>query len=117
MKLNAPSYFLTEESRWWHSAVATRYHDTDASLHKWNRELHNLWPLFINSQGADGHVGPLGHHLVGKEANNITNREIGLKVIRFVKIVTITNFYYLNVACLKHIKKWNDTFIIYIQEH
>lgn len=76
---DVPSYFLTEESRWWHSAVATRDHDTDASLHKRNRELHNLWPLLINSQGADRHVGPLGHHLVGKEANNITNRESELK--------------------------------------
>lgn len=79
MKSGAPSCSLTKESRWWHRAIATRDHDTDASLHKRNRELHNLRPLFINSQGADRHVGPLGHHLVGKEANNITNRETVFK--------------------------------------
>lgn len=54
---------LTQEGGRRYSAIAAGDHHTDSRLHKGNGEIHDLRPLLIDSQRADGHVRSLVHHL------------------------------------------------------
>lgn len=50
---------LTEEGGGGHSAVAAGHHDADARLHEGHRKIHDLGPLLVDGEGADGHVRTL----------------------------------------------------------
>lgn len=54
---------LTEKSRGRDGPVTARDHDADTRLHEGHREVHDLWPLLVDSERADRHVCPLVHDL------------------------------------------------------
>lgn len=55
--------WLTEEGRGGHGAIAACHHDADACLYKRDGEVHDLRPLLIDGERADGHVRTLIEHL------------------------------------------------------
>lgn len=61
--LAIPGPGLTQEGRGGHGAIAACHHDADACLHEGDREVHDLRPLLVDGEGADGHVGALVEHL------------------------------------------------------
>lgn len=59
---------LTQESGWWYSSITTGDHYTDSCFYKGDREIYDLWPLFIDSQWTNRHICSLVHHLQGQES-------------------------------------------------
>lgn len=73
--LSTPSVLLTQEGGGRDGAIAAGDHDADPCLDEGHRELHDLWPFLVDSEGAYGHVGPLGYHLEG-DGWDLLNREL-----------------------------------------